>query len=76
VLTATHNPLIAVDLGQVPVGPGGVRSAWASLARATLVELVLLDQLDLLEKPLVADETPVLDLLELDGQLERERGGV
>jgi hypothetical protein len=48
----------------------------ALLARATLVELVLLDQLALLEKPLVADEDRVLDLLELDGQLERERGGV
>jgi hypothetical protein len=48
----------------------------ASLGRATLVELVLLDQLALLEKPLVADEDPVLDLLELDGQLEREQGGV
>jgi hypothetical protein len=27
VLMATHNPFIAVDLGQVPVGPGGVRRA-------------------------------------------------
>jgi hypothetical protein len=47
----------------------------ASLARVTLVELVL-DQLTLLEKPLVADADLVLDLLELCFQLERERGRV